>query len=127
MLAIWLLSVVVLSNGRKYYDIREIFKGQHDDSKIDLTTNALAMEEIQGLLYSLKTTSFWIELHFRKHFPNQTSVFENQGHIYDVMQQTIFYSAVSRSRPMNTICETGFNAGHSAIVWLYSNPNATYV
>ena len=39
----------------------------------------------------------------------------------------IYYSAVARARPEETkvVCETGFNAGHSAVTWLFSNPNIT--
>jgi hypothetical protein len=99
----------------------------HDEAIIPLAASALDEERLQDLLRLLKTVSWMVEsMHHKQDFPNQTSVFENQGHIYDVPEQVVYYSAVARSRSnITTICETGFNAGHSAIVWLFSNPNAT--
>lgn len=38
--------------------------------------------------------------------------------------QTDFYSRVAASPAIKTICEVGFNAGHSTAIWLTSNPSA---
>ena len=38
--------------------------------------------------------------------------------------QTDFYARVAASPAVRTICEVGFNAGHSTAIWLSSNPTA---
>ena len=34
------------------------------------------------------------------------------------------YTALSKLENIKHICEIGFNAGHSALLWLHSNQNA---
>lgn len=38
--------------------------------------------------------------------------------------QTDFYARIAASPAIRTICEVGFNAGHSTAIWLTSNPTA---
>lgn len=97
---------------------------------IGLADNTMKESELYSLLLLLKSISFMVESHAPwgkpKAFPPGHSVFENQGHIYDVFEQVRYYSALARLRPnISTICEVGYNAGHSATTFLYSNPNIT--
>ena len=48
---------------------------------------------------------------------------EIEGHLFE--QQADLYFEMALSRNVKTICETGFNAGHTAINWLTAAPNAT--
>jgi predicted O-methyltransferase YrrM len=40
-------------------------------------------------------------------------------------EQVQHYASLASRPSVRTICEVGFNAGHSAAVWLMANPNAT--
>ena len=41
--------------------------------------------------------------------------------------ERLFYYSIARNPCIKTICEIGFNTGHSALLWLIANPNATIV
>ena len=60
---------------------------------------------------------------------DKATIFDQMGHIGQVPDQIRDYAATARllagDRP--TICEVGFNAGHSAAVFLTANPQATYL
>ena len=46
------------------------------------------------------------------------------GHSGQISEQTLFFvKLVNTSRFIKTVCETGFNAGHSSLSWLSGNPN----
>lgn len=50
-----------------------------------------------------------------------------EGNIGNIPDQTNIYRKLAFIRKAKTICETGFNAGHSAASWLYySDPGAIY-
>ncbi len=55
--------------------------------------------------------------------PKGESIFDTQGHIFDVLDEVRYYSQLMHLPNITTVCETGFNAGHSAITFLASNPN----
>ena len=40
------------------------------------------------------------------------------------VEQTTYYARVAASPAIHTICEVGFNAGHSTVTWLNANPSA---
>lgn len=44
-----------------------------------------------------------------------------EGHMFT--EQAHYYAAVGRLPFVRTVCEIGFNAGHSATMWLTSQPN----
>ncbi|KAI9018364.1 hypothetical protein DFJ74DRAFT_708559 [Hyaloraphidium curvatum] len=47
-----------------------------------------------------------------------------EGHSGQVLEQTVYYATVlARERWIRRVCETGFNAGHSAVNFLSSNPD----
>ena len=48
-----------------------------------------------------------------------------EGHIASSDKQLRHYFEVARAPFVKSICETGFNAGHSAAVFLNANPRAT--
>eukprot|EP01036_Dinobryon_divergens_P029428 gene29428-38522_t len=55
--------------------------------------------------------------------------FSNQGHIYskNLTTQIQYYLTLAKSvEDVFVVCETGFNAGHSAALWLYSMPQIVY-
>lgn len=63
---------------------------------------------------------------------DKATLFDQMGHIGQVPDQIRDYAAVSRLLTDGfgrsaTICEVGFNAGHSAAVFLTANPSAHYV
>ena len=81
------------------------------------------------LLWLLKSATHVAELATGwedKSGKNRT-IFFSQGNIYDVEDEVLFYMKVARRPGIETICETGFNAGHSAITFLFANPRATYI
>lgn len=41
--------------------------------------------------------------------------------------ERLLYYSVARNKCIKTICEIGFNTGHSALLWLLANPTATIV
>ncbi len=47
------------------------------------------------------------------------------GHLLSHPDQAKLYHEISKLSFIKTICETGFGAGHSAFLWLNSNPNVT--
>lgn len=48
------------------------------------------------------------------------------GHSAQFIQQQFFLTSLLRNLPgPNTVCETGFNVGHSSLLWMASDPNAT--
>jgi hypothetical protein len=59
------------------------------------------------------------------------AAFRGMGHVGEVPEEVnalIRFSAHAlRDKPEGRMCEVGFNAGHSAITLLHSNPRASYV
>ena len=47
-----------------------------------------------------------------------------EGHSGMYPEQSLTYIHIVRIPFIRTVCETGFNAGHSAFTWLSANPNA---
>ena len=66
--------------------------------------------------YSSKKAEF--EDHLKRLKPGQL-----EGHTGTKKEQHLFYWVLGGMNHVRTICEIGFNAGHSALVWLESNPN----
>lgn len=50
-----------------------------------------------------------------------------EGHSGDLLRQRKLYAKVAAWPRIKHICEIGFNVGHSALVWLASNPEAKVV
>ena len=50
-----------------------------------------------------------------------------EGHIGQLKKQCIAYQTLARLPFVKRICEIGFNAGHSAFIFLASNPNVSLV
>ncbi len=50
-----------------------------------------------------------------------------EGHSGDILQQTLLYFHLARLPFVSRICEIGFNAGHSAFIWLAANPHVHLV
>ncbi|KAJ3334981.1 hypothetical protein HDU93_006898 [Gonapodya sp. JEL0774] len=48
----------------------------------------------------------------------------SEGNSLQVLQQTMYYASLAQSDWIDTICETGFNGGHSSVTWLSSNQHA---
>jgi hypothetical protein len=49
----------------------------------------------------------------------------SMGHIGQIPQQIMYFYKEAKNPAVKTICEIGFNAGHSSAVFLIANPNAT--
>lgn len=58
---------------------------------------------------------------------NVETMFSGMGHIGEIQNQTRDYASASTLPGVKVICEVGFNAGHSATVFLSSNPEARYL
>jgi hypothetical protein len=58
--------------------------------------------------------------------PEGQSIFDGMGHIYDVLAEVKYFAQLAKKSNISNICETGFNAGHSAITFLWANPQAHY-
>lgn len=50
-----------------------------------------------------------------------------EGSSIDFEQEMLLYTQMAQNPCVKTICEIGFNAGYSALLWLTANPNATVV
>lgn len=50
-----------------------------------------------------------------------------EGHSASYSDELRMYIQVSQNPCIKTICEIGFNAGHSALLWLHANPHAKVV
>ena len=59
----------------------------------------------------------------RLHEAMQNSTFL-EGHVGQLGEQMVLYYQMAKEPFVSNICEIGFNAGHSALVWLTSNPTA---
>ncbi len=84
---------------------------------------------IANLMTLLKSATYNAE-EATKHIPRNTSrsIFYSQGNIYDVEDEVVFYAkSVAHLPNISIVCETGFNAGHSAITFLYANPKIKYI
>ncbi|KXS14712.1 hypothetical protein M427DRAFT_135614 [Gonapodya prolifera JEL478] len=55
----------------------------------------------------------------------RAGVVVNEGNSMQVMEQTMYYAMVAQQEWIRTICETGFNGGHSSVTWLSSSWDAT--
>lgn len=61
---------------------------------------------------------------------DKATLFDDMGHIGQVQDQIRHYAAASLllgNTSATTICEVGFNAGHSASVFLAANPHTRYI
>lgn len=54
-------------------------------------------------------------------------LFAGRGNIYDVEDEVLFYGQAARLPNVHLIGEVGFNAGHSAIAFLFHNNNSRVV
>ena len=52
---------------------------------------------------------------------------EVEGHSAQLILERQMYIRLARLPQVKTICEIGFNAGHSAALWLLANPNAKVI
>ena len=59
-----------------------------------------------------------------RHLFKQNAVV-SEGHSGQFAEEQRLYEAVAKNISAPHICEVGFNAGHSAALWLWSNPRAT--
>lgn len=50
-----------------------------------------------------------------------------EGHSAQLISERKVYTALARLNEVNTICEIGFNMGHSASLWLLANPRANVI
>ena len=82
------------------------------------------------LLPSLGTFKFSLEYEtqlpaflafFRAVFHAQSQGTQLEGHSSEVPSQTALFNLLGRKPFVRTVCETGFNAGHSSLLWLSSN------
>eukprot|EP01035_Chromulina_nebulosa_P032355 gene32355-43223_t len=55
------------------------------------------------------------------------SIFNGMGHIGEVLNEMHDFAMAAMTPGVKTICEVGFNAGHSAGVFLLSNPSAKLI
>ena len=72
--------------------------------------------------FDIKFFNSWrqyIEM-FRK-YPLQPGV-QVEGHVGNILYQTQAYYRLARLNFIKNICEIGFNAGHSAYIWLAASP-----
>ena len=58
---------------------------------------------------------------------NLTTMFFGMGHMGEVRAQVRDYAAISMLPGISTVCEIGFNAGHSATIFLEMNSRARYI
>ena len=56
---------------------------------------------------------------------NDSAVLRLEGHSAQIVAERKLYATIARMPHIRTICEIGFNAGHSASLWLLANPNAS--
>ncbi len=47
-----------------------------------------------------------------------------EGHSGNFLEETLAYHMLVQALFVETVCETGFNAGHSTLMWLTTNPKA---
>jgi hypothetical protein len=50
-----------------------------------------------------------------------------EGHSFELDDERRLYISLARLPEVRTICEIGFNAGHSAALWLLANPKAMVI
>jgi len=56
------------------------------------------------------------------------TLFRGMGHIGQAMPEFHYYFSATKNRTwVKTVCEVGFNAGHSALAFLMGNPKIRYV
>ncbi|KAF4678580.1 hypothetical protein FOZ63_031033 [Perkinsus olseni] len=72
-------------------------------------------------LDNAKSLALMFDRESRRHFMYR------EGNIAKSDYQLEMFFEVARSPWINTICETGFNAGHSAAVFLIANPSARLI
>eukprot|EP00667_Euglena_gracilis_P007446 EG_transcript_7527 len=56
---------------------------------------------------------------------NKGNPFWGMGHVGEVPFEVLSYAEAVRQSGIRKVCEVGFNAGHSAAIALFSNPDAT--
>lgn len=62
---------------------------------------------------------------YARQYPDTTNkTNELEGHSGAFPQKLFAYRALTYGREIKTICEIGFNLGHSSVAWLASNPGA---
>ena len=64
------------------------------------------------------------DLHLKK-VDNNAAIAEGHSGQREVISQYRFYNQIAQEPWVKVICETGFNAGHSAFQWLVSSANTT--
>ena len=65
--------------------------------------------------------------HVATTFMKNPNIFKRMGGIFSVEEQVKYYFRLAALPGVDTICDIGFNAGHSAITFLHSNPKATVI
>jgi hypothetical protein len=115
---IMIVGLLTLNNLRPLYgQIYQRYK--HHNSTF--MTNLMIM--LKSATYNAeKATNYNASMHKGR------SIFYSQGNIYDVEDEVKFYAqSVAHLPNISIVCETGFNAGHSAITFLYANPKIKYI
>jgi predicted O-methyltransferase YrrM len=74
-------------------------------------------------LLPLMNSATWVA----EKFMNRSGIFNSMGGIFSVEAEVKYYYRLANLPEVNIICDIGFNAGHSAITFLQSNPNATVI
>jgi hypothetical protein len=60
-----------------------------------------------------------------EHYMALRNLRRREGHSGQLLYERMVYAAIASMPSIRTICEIGFNAGHSAALWLKANPNAS--
>lgn len=60
-----------------------------------------------------------------EHFLSLPKERRREGHSGQLLYERMVYVALASMPSVRTICEIGFNMGHSAALWLKANPNAS--
>ncbi len=76
-----------------------------------------------NVLLPLLRSASYIAERSQPAMPDGKSIFDTQGHIYDVIDEVKYYVNLMTLPNISVVCETGFNAGHSAITFLAANPH----
>jgi len=60
--------------------------------------------------------------------PSPEQMYNGKGHIGQAMPEFHYYFSTTKNRTwVKTVCEVGFNSGHSALAFLMGNPKIRYV
>ena len=88
------------------YDCEELFRKDGENNKEDILPETFKEAKRKFLSVLERTAN------------NETL----EGHSGNILEETLTYYRIAQAPVVKTVCETGFNAGHSTLMWLKANP-----